>query len=311
MTTLEKVLDGLMTRYQNRVPDVKKIVDVMIQKKLISTIEEIENDHIAFRTLGVPHLGIQSLEKIFLNLGYKKRDTYHFEQKKLKAFWYEPPKNSCPRIFISQLLLENLSSKTQKIIHSYTNEVLSDPVDKLTLKNAQKIDSFLHTPLWRTPTWEDYETVRKESEYGAWVLYNRYYLNHFTLSVHNLPEGFNTIQSFNSFLEKIGILLNDSNGKIKISSDKLLLQSSSIAQMLPVKFPHKDGSIHTHKISGSYVEFAERRILPEYTNTTAINRKHRRDGFDSNNADKIFESTYTTQTDKKSVLKKIQMPKPQ
>jgi hypothetical protein len=56
----------------------------------------------------------------------------------------------------------------------------------------------------------------------------------------------------------------------------------------------------TYKISGSYVEFAERRVLPQFANlpTDQILRKNRRDGFEAANADKIFESTYTTQTGK-------------
>ena len=61
------------------------------------------------------------------------------------------------------------------------------------------VDSFLHSGLWRLPTWKDYTTLSKESEYAAWTIYNRYYLNHFTISVHNLKEGYNTVSWFNNF----------------------------------------------------------------------------------------------------------------
>ena len=54
----------------------------------------------------------------------------------------------------------------------------------------------------------------KVGEYAAWVIYNRYYLNHYTISVHNLQNGYGTIQEFNAFLERIGIKLNDAGGKI-------------------------------------------------------------------------------------------------
>ena len=136
----------------------------------------------------------------------------------------------------------------------------------------------------------------QESEYAAWVIYNRYYLNHFTISVLNLPDGYNTVAEFNIFLEKQGIKLNDSGGKIKESPDGGLLQSSTVAQMIEAEFAQ--GQNHT--ISGSYVEFAERRVLPEFAHLPAdqIQRQHRRDGFEAGNADKIFESTYTTQTKK-------------
>ena len=48
-------------------------------------------------------------------------------------------------------------------------------------------------------------------------------------------------------------------------------------------FDDGNGGELSKSIAGSYVEFAERR--------------EGRDGFDSQNADKIFESTYRSQTD--------------
>jgi len=295
-TNLDIVLNGLMRRYKERVPDVKKILDAMVSEKLIDAQNDIENDHIAFRTMGVPQLGISSFEKIFLAYGYEKRDHYFFEGKKLDAWWYSPLRETDPRIFVSELRVGDLSEESQRIIKSYTDEVSSDPVDSLDLDNGEALDAFLHTPLWRTPTLHDYLTLLKESEYAAWVIFNRYYLNHFTISVHNLPEGYNTVADFNDFLEKQGILLNTAGGKIKTSPDGGLIQSATVAQMISATFAEGE----TYTISGSYVEFAERRILPEFAGLPAesIKRKHRRDGFEAANADKIFESTYTTQTGK-------------
>ena len=295
-TALDTVMHGLMRRYQERVPDVKIILNAMVSEGIISNPGDIENDHIAFRTLGVPSLGIASFEKIFLHYGYQKRDYYHFKAKKLDAYWFSPPEPHYPRIFVSELRVEDLSDEAQRIIHSYTQEVTSDPVDSLNLDDGDAMDAFLHQPLWRTPSLDDYLTLLQESEYAAWVIYNRYYLNHFTISVHNLPAGYNTVAKFNIFLEKEGIKLNDSGGKIKESPDGGLLQSSTVAQMIEAEFAQ--GQNHT--ISGSYVEFAERRVLPEFAHLPAdqIQRQHRRDGFEAGNADKIFESTYTTQTGK-------------
>jgi hypothetical protein len=292
--TLNGVLDGLMRRYRERVPDVEAIIRAMVEDGLIGTPEDIENDHIAFRTMGVPHLGIASLEKIFLHLGYERRDPYHFPAKKLDAFWYSPPEPHYPRIFISELRVAELSGEAQRIIHSYTDEVTSDPVDALDLNNAAEIDTFLHRALWRLPSYEDFQRLVEESEYAAWVIYNRYYLNHFTVSVHNLPEGFDTVESFNAFLEGHGFRLNDAGGKAKRSPDGLLIQSSTVAEMIDATFAGGD----SHKISGSYVEFAERRALPEHQSKSKaeLTRSQRREGFEAGNADKIFESTYTTQT---------------
>jgi len=294
---LDKVLEGLMNRYKERVPDVSAIINAMIKESVIKDANEIENDHIAFRTMGVPFLGIQSLEKIFLHYGFKRMDHYFFPAKKLDAFWYAPPSPEYPRIFISELRVKDLFENAQKIIHSYTDEVIADPVNSINLDDANAVDNFLHSGLWQLPTLEDYLTLSKESEYAAWVIYNRYYLNHFTISVHNLKDGYNTIADFNAFLERNGFTLNDSGGKIKVSEDRSLLQSSTVAEMIEATFANGV----KHRISGSYVEFAERKVLKQFENlsTSEIKRAHRREGFEANNADKIFESTYSSQTTKR------------
>lgn len=296
MDTLKKILDGLMTRYQQRVSDVSKIMLALQKKGIINQLSEIENDHIAFRTIGVPQLGIQSLEKIFLYHGYVAREDFYFVHKMINARWYAPPDNSLPRIFISELRVNDFPESIQKLITSFTDEVKTDPVDQLDLNNAKQVDEFLHSPLWRTPSWEAFKTLAEVSEYASWTIYNKYYLNHFTISVHNLPHPYNTLEVFNEFLMSIGITLNNAGGLIKTSKDGLLKQSSSVSKMMDASFANND----VHQISGSYVEFAERKVLPEFAHipVNEIGRKHRRDGFETANADKIFESTYSSQTGK-------------
>ncbi|PWJ60108.1 uncharacterized protein DUF1338 [Dyadobacter jejuensis] len=290
---LDMVMEGLMSRYKERVPAVGQIFAAMLAEGIIGGTHEIENDHIAFRTLGIEHLGVRSLEKIFLHYGYQKRSHYYFEGKKLDAWWYSPPRESDPRIFISELRVSELSKESQRIIQYYTNLIKTDPVDALDLDDAQAVDSFLHSPLWQTPTIDDYNYLLAESEYAAWVIFNRYYLNHFTISLHHLPEGYNTVAAFNDFLEAHGIRLNTAGGKIKTSPDGGLIQSATVAQMIEADFAWDEKRF----IAGSYVEFAERKALPEYAHLdkTVLKRRHRRDGFEAANADKIFESTYTTQ----------------
>jgi hypothetical protein len=295
-STLDTVLNGLMRRYSERVPDVQRIIGAMIDEGIVTSPTEIENDHIAFRTMGVSNLGIASFEKIFSHYGYVKRDEYNFTGKKLTAYWYAPPESHYPRIFVSELRVHELSNEAQQIIHRYTDTVTGDPVDNLDLNDGDAVDAFLHQPLWTTPTLADYQTLLAESEYAAWVIYNRYYLNHFTISVHNLKSGYNTIEEFVAFLEKRGLRLNSSGGVIKISPDEDLRQASTVAQMIDAEFAGGE----VFRIAGSYVEFAERRVLPQFRNLPPeqITRQHRREGFEAGNADKIFESTFTTQTNR-------------
>ena len=296
-TSLDKELTALFIPYKKSVTDVEKISKAMIDADMISNEDKIVNDHIAFRTLGVPNLGISSFEKIFLHYGYTKMDSYYFPGKKLDAYWYAPPSPEYPRIFISELRVQDLSSKTQRIISEYTNAINTDPIDTIDLDDTKAVGDFFYQPLWKLPTLAHFQQLSEESEYAAWVIYNRYYLNHYTISVHNLPSPYNSLEVFNEFLEGLGIVLNTSGGKIKTSKDGLLRQSSSVAEMVDATFAHND----TMKISGSYVEFAERSILPEFASLdkNKIQREHRREGFEAANADKIFESTYLEQTSKK------------
>lgn len=294
MDALKIVMDGLMRRYRERVPDVMKTTKIMQDNGLIESFESIENDHVAFRTMGVENLGIASFEKIFLAYGYTKKEYFYFEGKKLNAFWFAPPTPNFPRIFVSELRVNDLPADIQAIIRTYTNQVTTDPVDELDLTDGDAVDTFLHQPLWQTPTWEDFQRLQEVSEYAAWVIYNRYYLNHYTISVHNLPNGYSDIYTFNTLLETNGIKLNTAGGVVKVSPDGGLLQSSTVAEMIPATFA--DGS--THLIAGSYVEFAERKVLPEFAHIpeNELRREHRREGFETGNADKIFESTFTSQT---------------
>lgn len=290
---LDVVLNDLFDHYRANVSDVNKITQALFDKGVIESQDDIVNDHIAFRTLGVPHLGIKSFEKIFLAYGYQKRDYYYFEGKKLDAYWFSPPHEGYPRIFVSELRVQDLSSQAQEVIHRYTSHIVADPVDHLNLEDGQEVADFLQKPLWNLPTSEDYQLLLDESEYAAWVIYNRYYLNHYTISIHELKDGYNTLEDFNSFLVSIGVKLNNSGGIIKTSDDGLLRQSSTVSALYEATF--SDGK--TLEIAGSYVEFAERSVLPEFENLAKdqVRSEHRRDGFETNNADKIFESTYTTQ----------------
>jgi len=290
---LDIVLNDLFDHYRKNVADVDKITNALLEKGVVNSQDDIVNDHIAFRTLGVPNLGIASFEKIFLAYGYTKRDYFYFEGKKLDAYWFAPPSEGYPRIFVSELRVHELSPEAQAIINKYTAPISSDPVDDIDLSNGKEAAAFLQKPLWDLPTSEEYQTLLKESEYAAWVIYNRYYLNHYTISIHELKDGYNTLEEFNDFLLSIGVKLNNSGGVIKTSEDGLLRQSSTVSALYNASFA--EGKVL--EIAGSYVEFAERSVLPAYKDLPKeeITSKHRRDGFETNNADKIFESTYTTQ----------------
>lgn len=64
------------------------------------------------------------MARLFLEFGYVQREELGFPAKKLKAYWFSPPRtqsydNGCgvngplPRIFISELLVDKLSPQAQ------------------------------------------------------------------------------------------------------------------------------------------------------------------------------------------------------
>lgn len=75
-------------------------------------------------TIQVSGHGIDSLAKFFLDFGYSQRDELRFPAKKLKAHWFSPPSlpipeggsgvhGPLPRVFISELLVDQMSSQAQ------------------------------------------------------------------------------------------------------------------------------------------------------------------------------------------------------
>lgn len=292
------VLGQMETVYLNRNPTPKSVLE------LVRSVddEQLCYDHLAFRTFGIGGYGIDSLASFFLDYGYTQMDELRFPAKKLRALWFAPPHASAvlggsgvngplPRVFISELLVEQMSSQTQDVIRKYTE----------TSPNGKKyaaLSSALGSLPWEKPQSSEFEQLARESEYAAWTLANGYALNHVTISVHRLKSHLNKIKKLNQFLEEKGFKLNSEGGVLKVSPDGGLLQSSTVADSISFKF--SDGV--TKSIPCSYIEFAERLVLPQFQNVpeSEIKESHRRDGFEVGNADKIFESTNQEQLSRRT-----------
>lgn len=231
--------------------------------------ETVINDHIAFRTFNDPRIDIRVLEKPFLKLGYVEKGEYIFETKKLKARHYEiPDAPNEPKVFISQLILEDFSKELQNLIHGRINSI-NDAIYKAD-------DLILLGNVWGKPSFKVYEQLRQESEYAAWLYVYGFRANHFTVSINSLKK-LNTIEKVNQHLKDQGFRLNDSGGEIKGTPAELLQQSSIVAEKILVSFI--EGK---YEIPACYYEFALR-----YPDTTG----KLYNGFIAKSADKIFEST--------------------
>ncbi|KAL1355103.1 hypothetical protein HN51_007138 [Arachis hypogaea] len=286
---LRGVLESMQSVYLNRNPTAEAILEL---------VHSAENnplcyDHLAFRTFGVTGYGIDSMASFFLDYGYTRREELRFPAKKLRALWFSPPADSqdgggrgikgpLPRIFISELIVDQMSPQTQEIIKKYIASSGNG-------NQYAALASSLGLLTWEKPSYSEFQQLASESEYAAWTLVNGHALNHVTISAHRLKTELRDIKNLNRFIEESGFRLNSEGGVLKVSPDGLLLQSSTVADSMPFQF--SDGA--TESVPCSYIEFAERLVLPQYKNLPAIEVKefHRRDGFEVGNADKIFEST--------------------
>ncbi len=225
------------------------------------------NDHIALRTFGVDSLGIDTLAKPFLEVGYQSAGDYVFESKKLVAKHFEHPDPKQPKVFISELEVHKCSTELQDIVTK-----LVEQVDVSKLRNRE----FLYGGRLWDINHTDYRELAAESEYAAWLAAHGYGANHFTVSVNQLAQ-FEEVKQVNHHLRKTGFTINEFGGEVKGSPDVLLEQSSTMADKVSVTFMEK-----TEKVPGGFYEFAKR---------YPMKNGELYPGFVAASADKIFEST--------------------
>ncbi len=258
------IFDRLWKDYIVQNPEARKVFDCFEAEG-----ETVVNDHIAFRTFYHPFVNIDVLARPFLLAGYVQKGFYVFGDKHLTAKHYElPDAPEAPRVFISQLMAENFSAGLQQVVNRKINAI----PESLLFGN----ELIFAGNVWGTPSYAEYELLRKESEYAAWLYVYGFRANHFTVSINHLKK-LNTIEKVNQFLNDKGFKLNESGGRVKGNPAELLEQSSTLAGVLPVSFT--EGIYNT---PSCYYEFARR--YPDADGKLYS-------GFIAKSADKIFEST--------------------
>lgn len=228
---------------------------------------EIVNDHIALRTFNLEKVNLDKLAAHFLALGYTEGGDYNFEAKKLYAKHYEHPDPTAPKVFISELMVEEFSPELQTIVR--------DMVDQISAEDVTA-DNFLYSGTHWQVDYATYKQLLAESEYAAWVAAWGYRANHFTVSVNQLAK-FDSVEAVNKVLKDEGYTVNSSGGEIKGSPEAMLEQSSTMADKAEVTF--KDQTV---AIPSCFYEFAKRYPKADGQLYT---------GFVAASADKIFEST--------------------
>lgn len=264
--TLPSLLDKMWLDYIAINPLAKRIHDLFLAQG-----ESIQNDHIALRTFNHPRVGVDVLAKPFLASGYVYKGDYQFPEKKLYAKHYEHSDPTQPKIFISELKMQEFSISLQSKINRMVGEVPAGMENQFDFASIGRP--------WKVSI-ADYQALLQESDYAAWVAAFGYRPNHFTVFINPLKK-FSDIHQLNDFLKSQGFKLNASGGEVKGSKEVCLEQSSTLANNIEVKFD--DGSL---TIPACYYEFAKRYPL-------ADGKLYQ--GFVAASADKIFESTKSGQ----------------
>jgi hypothetical protein len=264
--TCETFFENLWDDYTLLAPRVSSL-----KRSLEQRGETVSNDHIAFRTFDRAPINLLSLERHILDLGYRRYEDYHFEDKKLSAWGYVHPAGH-PRIFLSELETRKFSERLQETVDRLCQQV--DPQAVATK------DVFWAGRLWEPVTYDEFRLLDKESEYAAWVAAHGLRANHFTVSVNGL-KTLPTLEALLDFVEDQGFKLNTSGGRVKGSPEVLLEQGSTLADKLEVDFA--DGR---REVPTCYYEFARR--YPDKSGKLY-------EGFVAASADKIFESTNLNQ----------------
>lgn len=232
--------------------------------------EKVVHDHIALRTFNDPRMNMDVIARVFVENGYEERGQYEFKAKKLLGRHYEHKTNpDAPKVFISELMLEQCSEFVQKTIRerldTIDQTVYDDPM--LVYKGS----------IWGIIPFQTYDTLRQESEYAAWTLVYGFRANHFAIKVNELKK-FSTLQEVNKFVKENGYLMNIVGGsEIYGTPDELLEQSSTKAEIIPLEF-----SEGVFEVPSCFYEFTLR--YPDQSGKQYS-------GFIAANADKIFEST--------------------
>jgi hypothetical protein len=262
VSSAEILLDALWRDYTALTPQAARIHALFAARG-----ETIVNDHVALRTYARPGIDLAALARPFLARGWEPRDDYRFADKHLRARYYLHPDARLPKVFISELIVEELSREAAAVIDALVAQLPAGFGDRDDLPYAGRPWPIAHTT---------YTALLAESEYAAWVAAFGFRVNHFTVDVGRL-RTLDGLDAVNALVSGAGFELNREGGLVKGSPADRLEQSSTRADAVDVTFA--DG---VFRVPSCYYEFAKRYPLPS---------GELFQGFVPASADKLFHST--------------------
>jgi len=297
---LNRLLDALWVNYARRVSYAKTYADLVQAKG-----GKVVNDHIAFRTFGThtgeqPH-GMNAIWHIINTLGYEPAGNYVFPEKKLKAVHFQHGNPLLPKIFVSQLEVDELPEWAQKLIKEHVADTpyhLSEiaVLDLLELSQNEALDepaaenlirelvAYLDRP-WGIPEKESVEKLNEISQYAAWTLIHGNSVNHFTAFINYQDvKEWPDLQTTCAALAAANIPMKE---HIEGQKGSKLQQSSTqaVTEMVDVILP--DGNQGQMPWSYAYYELAERGYIEENGKQVLFS------GFLGEQATHLFDMTKT------------------
>lgn len=232
------LLDALWANYTEVTPGAAHI-----HAWLAARGDVIINDHVALRTFGIPGIDRAALARPFEALGWQRRDTYWFADKHLVASYWQHADAGLPKIFISELVVDEMPDEVQIIIHQLVAQVSPAARGRADLP-------------WSGRPWQvsygQYAALLGHSEYAAWVAAFGFRVNHFTVLVNAL-RSVRSLRQLVAELTAAGFVLAAHGGVVKGTPEDLLEQASTHADAVPVAFSDRSAAIPS-----CYYEFAER-----------------------------------------------------
>ncbi len=291
------VIEQLWKDYSRSTPHVK-LIETKLRMKNFSLPRL---DHLAIIDLPGPHTGISELQRIFNALGYICQGSDYLPEKQNDFTWMAdhassgaPADIALPQVVIADFRLDELPRSVRDIICKYNRLTPLSPAKLIeerarhqnpvaTNELLQLITHYFSGRDWPLPTLREFETVRECNELLAWVLVFGRRPNHFTYSIHLMPE-FKCLADFHSFVEhEVGLSLNTDGGTIKGAPHTGIEQGSTAGT--PEQIQLADGIA---ELPTGFVEFVWRF---SQKNQPALWEDYFT-GFVANHANRVIQSLY-------------------
>jgi hypothetical protein len=323
----------LRDNYLTKIPYGNEF-SVKVDQDPIMSRDGIREDHIAFRTFSCPvgdiPNGFEFIERIFCACGWSRAKDengeeyrYDFPHMKVKAIHLEYPEDrpDLPKIFVSQLMVDELENKDDvRRVKADLNDA-KDPLtaeDKDILDRCSKGESFEKEELeasgffdrcfkalerpWMPPHRETILEVDKKSQYAAWTLLNGG-LNHVAYLTSDLDATAEAHAKAGRQL--LPNIMQDAEGTLRQTSVRSPMFEFEVSDgehhddhehhgesgMLRFEVREKDDTIGTIMWTGPFAELIERPLKADGS---------RRENFLPGNAAHIFASTQNLQHDAKN-----------